>query len=130
MLKTAAAPGQHAETTYQGGLMGIERRVMPRIATSLEIAFKSSGVFTYSYILNLSSGGLFIKTDKPLPIDAEMEMSIQLPDDPEILHLRGRVAWTKQESRAFPAGMGIQFIGLPSEYLQKIQSFVERSLDK
>ncbi len=110
--------------------MGIERRVMPRIATSLAIAFKSSGEFTYSYMMNLSSGGLFIKTDKPLLIDAELEMSIQMPDDPEILHIRGRVVWTKPQAHAFPAGMGIQFIGLPPEYLKKIQSFVERSLGK
>jgi type IV pilus assembly protein PilZ len=110
--------------------MGIERRVMPRVDTSLEIAFRTAGVNRYSYMLNLSSGGLFIKTEQPLSIDVELEMSIQLPDDPEIMDIAGRVVWTKPESHAFPAGMGIQFIGLPPEYRQKIESFVEKNLLK
>jgi type IV pilus assembly protein PilZ len=110
--------------------MGIERRVMPRIDTSLEIAFRTSGVNRYSYMLNISSGGLFIKTDQPLSIDVELEMSIQLPDDPEIMDIAGRVVWTKPESHAFPAGMGIQFVNMPKEYRQKIQSFVEKNLLK
>jgi len=107
-----------------------ERRTMPRIETSLEIAFKNSGVFICSYMLNLNSGGIFIKTDQPLPVDSQLEMSIQLPDEPDILHIEGRVVWTKLASHAFPAGMGIQFIGMPLVYKEKIQSFVKSRLWK
>jgi len=128
VLKTAAALRQRDYTIYEGGLMGIERRVMPRVDTSLEIAFRTAGVNRTSYMLNLSSGGLFIKTDQPLSIDAELEMSFQLPDDPEILDIGGKVVWAKPESHAFPAGMGIQFVNMPAEYRQKIQAFVEKSL--
>jgi uncharacterized protein (TIGR02266 family) len=108
--------------------MGIERRTMPRIETSLEIAFKNAGIFLCSYILNLSSGGIFIRTEQPLPVDAELEMRIQLPDDPEVMQLGGRVVWTKPQSNAYPAGMGVQFIGMPPVYRQKIHTFIEKSL--
>ncbi len=110
--------------------MGIERRVMPRVDTSLEISFKTSGVSGHSYMLNLSSGGIFIKTDTPLPIDAELQLSIQLPDDTETMRIRGKVVWTKEQSLAFPAGMGVKFIDLPAAYEKRIKLFVENNLVK
>lgn len=110
--------------------MGIEKRVMPRVDTNLNIAYTSSGASRYSYMLNLSGGGIFIKTDTPLPIDAELTMSFRLPGDPDMLQVRGRVVWTKPETRAFPAGMGVQFLDPPPECARKIQSFVQDSLRK
>ena len=109
--------------------MGIERQTMPLIETSLEIAFRNSGVFMCSYMLNMISGdGIFIKTEQPLPVDAELELDIHLPDDPEIVHIGGRVVWAKTASHAFPAGMGIQFTGMLPVYKKKIKSFVESRL--
>lgn len=110
--------------------MGIEKRVMPRVNTSIEIEYSSSGASRYSYMLNLSSGGIFIKTASPFPIDAELTMSFQLPGDPDTLQVRGRVVWTKPETGAFPAGMGIQFLDPPPECRQKILSFVQDRLRK
>jgi uncharacterized protein (TIGR02266 family) len=115
--------GQHSREW----LMGIERRIMPRIATSIEIAYGTSGVFMNSLMMNLSSGGIFIKTDQPFPIDTALEMRMQLPGDPESMHINGRVVWTKPESHAFPAGMGIQFIDMPLEYFEKIKSFAKKT---
>jgi uncharacterized protein (TIGR02266 family) len=112
-------------TAQEGWPMVRERRTLPRIETSLEITYKKSGVFMFAYMPNLNSGGLFIKTDHFLPVDTELEMSIQLPNETDIMHIGGRVVWTKVKSHAFPAGMGIQFIGIPSEYKEKIQSFVK-----
>jgi type IV pilus assembly protein PilZ len=123
--RPAAAGLKHK--VAEGGPMVREKRLMPRIETSLEIAFRNTGVFMCSYMLNLNSGGMFIKTDQPLPVDAELEMRIQLPDDPDIMRVGGRVVWTKSESHAYPAGMGIQFIGMPPVYKEKIQSFVRNN---
>jgi type IV pilus assembly protein PilZ len=105
--------------------MGKETRESPRIATNIEIKFREKGSFVRSYMLNVNNGGLFLKTDKPLAIDAEVTMHIRLPDDLEIMTIEGRVVWTNAKSKVFPAGMGIQFTKLLPEHQEKIKAYVD-----
>lgn len=100
-------------------------RESTRIATNIEIKFREKGSFVRSYMLNVNNGGLFLKTDKPLAIDAEVTMLIQLPDDQETMTIEGRVVWTNPKSKFFPAGMGIQFIKLLPEHQEKIKIYVD-----
>ena len=104
------------------------KRESPRIATNIEIKFREKGSFVRSYMLNVNNGGLFLKTEKPLVIDAEVTMRIQLPDDQEIMSVEGRVVWTNKKSKAFPSGMGIQFTEIMPEHKEKIKSFVDANL--
>ncbi len=100
-------------------------RESPRIATNIEIKFREKGSFIKSYMLNVNNGGLFLKTPKPLALDAEVTMLIQLPDDPETMTIEGRVVWSNAKAKSFPAGMGIQFTKLLDEHQEKIKVFVE-----
>jgi uncharacterized protein (TIGR02266 family) len=100
-------------------------RESTRIATNIEIMFREKGSFVKSYMLNVNNGGLFLKTDTPLAIDAEVTMHIRLPDDQETMTVEGRVVWTNPRSKVFPAGMGIQFTKLLSEHQEKIRLYVE-----
>ena len=99
-----------------------------RIATNIEIKYREKGSFVRSYMLNVNNGGLFLKTENPLSIDAEVTMRIQLPDDQETMIVEGRVVWTNKKPKAFPAGMGIQFTKIMPEHKDKIKSFVEANL--
>lgn len=105
--------------------MAESTRKSPRIATNIEIKFREKGSFIKSYMLNVNNGGLFLKTPQPLAIDAEVTMLVQLPDDPETMSIEGRVVWTNQKAKSFPAGMGIQFTKLLAEHQEKIKVFVE-----
>ncbi len=102
-----------------------KERESPRIGTNIEIMFREKGSFVKSYMLNVNNGGLFLKTDKPLAIDAEVTMHIRLPDDQETMTIEGRVVWTNPKSKVFPAGMGIQFTKLLLEHQEKIKNYVE-----
>ena len=108
--------------------MGENERESPRIATNIEIKFREKGSFVRSYMLNVNNGGLFLKTEKPLSIDAEVTMRIQLPDDPETMTVEGRVVWTNKKSKVFPLGMGIQFTQITPEHKDKIKAFVDANL--
>ena len=101
------------------------KRESPRIATNIEIKFREKGSFLRSYMLNVNNGGLFLKTDKPLALGAEVTMDIRLPYDLETMNIEGRVVWTNPKSTAFPAGMGIQFTKLLSEHQEKIKIYVD-----
>ena len=105
--------------------MGENERESPRIATNIEIKFREKGSFIRSYMLNVNNGGLFLKTEKPMHIDAEVTMHIQLPDDHETMTIEGRVVWANTKSKAFPAGMGIQFTQIMPEHKAKIKAFVD-----
>jgi uncharacterized protein (TIGR02266 family) len=105
-----------------------KRQASPRVATTIKIAFQNSGVPVSSYILNLSSGGIFIKTDTPLPIDSMLSLHFQLPGDLEPMNIQGRVVWIKQKANAFPSGMGVQFTELSQAHKKKIHAFVESSI--
>ncbi|MBN2106203.1 MAG: PilZ domain-containing protein [Deltaproteobacteria bacterium] len=106
-----------------------KRQAGARVATSIGTAFQHADADEVcSSILNLSSGGVFILANNPLPIDSQLSMRFHLPGDTEIIDVRGRVVWIKQRSSVFPAGMGIQFTELSPTHQRKIEAFVEAQL--
>lgn len=95
----------------------------------IEIMFKEYGSFIKVYIPNITNGGLFIRTDTPLPIDAPVRLRMRLPEETKDIEIDGRVVWSfsKGNKKAFlPKGMGIQFLNMPSEYAEKIKKIADR----
>jgi type IV pilus assembly protein PilZ len=92
------------------------RRSEPRHAVHLEVDCSSGDTFLYAYITDISSMGIFIRTDKPLPVGTSLELGFTPPaaatDDPppRRLELTGEVMWntTGQQSPDNP-GMGVRF---------------------
>jgi len=109
-----------------------EQRTSPRCETKIDILFKESGAFIRSYMLNVSNGGLFLKTDKPLPIDTTVTLLIRLPGQAEPMEIQGCVVWTNPRGKntAFPCGMGIQFTKMTPEQKKIIDDFVAQHQDK
>jgi uncharacterized protein (TIGR02266 family) len=81
------------------------RQASPRIATAIKTAFQDSGAPVSSYILNLSSNGIFIKTDTPAPVDSTLALRFHLPGYPKPVKIKGRMAWIKQTANAFHSEM-------------------------
>lgn len=106
-----------------------DRRRDTRVDTNIEIVFREKGSLMRSYMLNVSNGGLFIKTDQPLPIESMVNLQVQLPDDPEVLDILGRVVWVnpKGADSTFPRGMGIQFVTMSAPQRDKIMNFVSEN---
>ena len=71
--------------------------------------------FFADYTKNISKGGTFIKTDKPLPMGTEFVFKLSLPKREAPFELRGHVVWTNRPSQVQnpeveEMGMGIKFI--------------------
>jgi c-di-GMP-binding flagellar brake protein YcgR len=105
-----------------------EKRRPPRIETDLRFISCSSGISLDSRIANISATGALIETSEPLPIDAELDLHLQLPDDPEIISIDARVVWTKAMSCAALAGMGIQFKNILPKHQEKLADFIAYNL--
>jgi len=106
-----------------------EKKRAPRIGTDLRFISCTSGICTDSRITNMSVGGAFIETSEPLPIDAELDLHLQLPGDSEIMSIDACVVWTKSICCAASAGMGIQFKKILPKHQQKLAAFIEQSLE-
>ena len=108
----------------------VERREHPRAVVKIEIEFKHTIDFVSSYMLNISKGGLFIKTDEALPLDTVVFLRFSLPGDTKLIETAGKVVWchTRKEKGYFPNGMGIKFLKLHSDDAEKIKIFVDQHL--
>jgi len=89
-----------------------DRRSNERHAIELKVEYKRLNTFFADYTKNISKGGTFIGTDKPLDIGTEFVFALSIPQLREPVRLRGRVIWTtpaRQSTDASPPGMGIRF---------------------
>ena len=108
----------------------LERREHPRAVVKIEIEFKHTIDFVSSYMLNISKGGLFIKTDEALPLNTIIFLRFTMPGDTMPIETEGKVVWcnTNIAKGYFPRGMGIKFLKLNSDDAEKIKLFVDEHL--
>jgi type IV pilus assembly protein PilZ len=108
-----------------------ERRRALRAAIELKVEYRRVNTFFADYTKNISRGGTFIGTDRPLPEGTEFVFALGVPQMQEPLRLRGRVCWivkTEEATRANPAGMGIEFQFSDQEERRDIERIVESLL--
>lgn len=112
---------------------GADRRASPRHAITLRVDYKRMNTFFADYAKNISKGGTFIRTSKPLDVGTEFVFVLSIPEQSEQLQLRGEVMWTVDEARANedrPPGMGIRFRFADGEERKRLESFVERLMSE
>jgi type IV pilus assembly protein PilZ len=76
------------------------------------VEYRRLNTFFADYTRNISRGGTFVATPRPLPTGTQFVFALVIPRLAEPLRLRGKVIWTTSEeeaSPANPAGMGIEF---------------------
>lgn len=112
-----------------------ERREGGRAPIELKVEYKKLNTFFADYTRNISKGGTFIKTRKPLDEGTEFVFKLIVPRLPEALAIRGEVKWVVREGQELPPeapggdhepGMGIRFIYDSDEERRAIESVVER----
>ncbi len=105
-----------------------EKRSDERVITEIKLKFKSANGFVQKYTEDISKGGVFIKTDKPLPFDTKVKVLLELPDSGQI-ELDGRVVYIlrKDEAKAMmrSPGMGIQFVNVSPEINKRLEDLIE-----
>jgi type IV pilus assembly protein PilZ len=113
-----------------------DRRREARAPIELKVEYKRLNTFFYDYTKNISKGGTFIKTEKPLGIGTVFLFKLMLPAMPEPLALRGEVRWIVKEGEPLPpqvpsgheAGMGIRFVYDSADQRRDLERFVERMM--
>ncbi|HEX3771882.1 MAG TPA: TIGR02266 family protein [Polyangiaceae bacterium] len=112
---------------------GADRRRFPRHAITLRVDYKRMNTFFADYAKNISKGGTFIRTSKPLDAGTEFVFVLSIPGQADQLQLLGQVMWTVDEGSAteeHPAGMGIRFKFANAEELRELEDFVAKLMSE
>ncbi len=106
-----------------------ERREGPRTEIEAEVHYRTAQEFLAAYSRNISGGGIFIKTQQPLPLNQTVLLRFTLPGISQPFEVRGVVVWANPVSgrSSFPAGMGIKFLNIDPKDQQLIADFIKQA---
>lgn len=96
------------------------RRTSPRVVLGIPISYRFGNTIAAALTLNISAGGLAIRTTNPLEPGTEMKLRFRLPGAEDDIEAAARVAWVDRR-----VGMGVQFTEVPPPYQATIDEFVE-----
>ena len=113
-----------------------DRRREARAPIELKVEYKRLNTFFYDYTKNISKGGTFIKTDKPLDIGTIFLFKLLIPSQTEHLALRGEVRWVVKDGSPRPPeipddhepGMGIRFVYADAQQRRALEEVVEKMM--
>ncbi len=105
-----------------------ERRHSQRARYVFQVDYSTPEALFNEFAEDISEGGLFIKTKRPLPIGTEIILEFILPLLQEPIRVRGRVEWHTELPcvKKRISGMGVSFQGLSEQDKEKINALVRQ----
>lgn len=95
------------------------RRGGPRVVMGIPVSYRAGGTIAAALSLNLSRGGIAIRTSGPLPRETELKLRFALPGSKREMEAEAVVCWSDQR-----AGMGIRFTSVKPADQAAIDEFV------
>jgi uncharacterized protein (TIGR02266 family) len=96
------------------------RRSSPRVVLSIPIAYRFGDTITAVLTINVSKGGIGIRTMNPLPIGSKARVRFRLPGARQEIEAEARVAWSDRR-----IGMGLQFEKVGAADQALVDEFVD-----
>jgi len=102
-------------------------RSTPRIPVKMPVEIAGDIPKKVMTSVNLSEGGLYLRTLNPLPEGELLHIRFTLPHDAESIELPAEVVRTFQLGTQFEVepGMGLRFVDIPQEILLKLRNFIQ-----
>lgn len=102
-----------------------ERRESTRRPIELKVEYKRLNTFFADYTKNISRGGTFIKTSRPLPVGTEFLFKLFVPGRTEPLTIHGEVQRIIDATDDEEPGMAIRFVYREGDPQNEIARTVE-----
>ena len=96
------------------------RRSSPRVILGIPIQYRFGNTIAAALTLNLSRGGIAIRTTSPLESGSKIKVRFRMPGSKRDIDAEGRVAWSDRR-----VGMGIQFERVDPGHQSIIDNFVD-----
>jgi uncharacterized protein (TIGR02266 family) len=97
------------------------RRGSPRVVLGIPVAYRFGNTIAAALTLNLSKGGIAIRTMSPLQAGAKARARFRLPGSKRDIEAESRVSWSDRR-----VGMGLQFEKVDSADQAAIDEFVDQ----
>ena len=95
------------------------RRSSPRVVLGIPVSYRFGNTIAAAVTLNISQGGLAVRTTTPLEVGATLKLRFRIPSTRRDIDALGRVTWVDRRT-----GMGVQFTTLSAEDQVAIDEFV------
>src|SRR5436190_1871271 len=102
----------------------INRLPVPRVLVKISTPER----MRVAYLKDLSEGGVFIRTDKPLQLERVVDVDLLAPGRVDPIRLRGRITRVQNDEASKVAnlqGMGVKFIELTPQADAALKSLVQ-----
>jgi uncharacterized protein (TIGR02266 family) len=79
--------------------------------------------------VNISEGGVFLKTDLPLGLGTKVKLELSLPQHRETIRFCGKVVWSggaKTEEGGQVSGKGIEFVDCDAGCMKQLREYLEQ----
>jgi uncharacterized protein (TIGR02266 family) len=96
------------------------RRGSPRVVLGIPIQYRFGNTIAAALTLNLSRGGIAIRTTSPLESGSKIKVRFRMPGSRRDIDAEGRVAWSDRR-----VGMGVRFEKVDSGSQTLIDNFVD-----
>ena len=114
--------GQHILPSLAPHLFpdNFNRRSSPRVVLGIPIQYRFGNTIAAALTLNLSRGGIAIRTTSPLDINVKIKVRFRMPGSKRDIDAEGRIAWADRR-----VGMGVQFEKVDPANQTIIDNFVD-----
>ena len=102
------------------------RRKHVRVAICNKVYVTCNGIASELYTVNVSAGGMYIKTKEPFPVGSKVVISLPIKAGSH-MHLKGVVANIQCDIGTQPPGMGIEFKEVGDDERKMLRDFVKRT---
>jgi len=97
-------------------IRAVHVREHPRYEVSIPVDCTTRHLFVSNQVCNIARGGLFIRSETPLPLQAEVSLVLHLPGTEQCIRATGRVIWNYDMRKGtvhIVVGSGIRFTDMP-----------------
>lgn len=109
----------------------LDGRQAPRIPARMRVSLTLDGEreVLANYSVNLSTGGIFLETDRVFAQDTPLHLDFILDGPQRRITCAGRIAWVNSPGSKLkphlPSGLGIQFVGLRLEDVELLRQYIQ-----
>jgi uncharacterized protein (TIGR02266 family) len=104
-------------------------RIFERIPVRLQVRFRTAGEFVQEHAINLSRGGIFIRSQDPPPVDTAVEVELLLPDGGPPVSSAGVVVHRQRPGPGKVPGAGVQFVDASDSFRERIDRYMDSLLE-
>jgi uncharacterized protein (TIGR02266 family) len=102
----------------------------PRFPVSLRVALASAQGAVSGEVTDISAGGMFVRTDRALPVGSVVSAALEIPDGGRPAPVQAKVIHVLSASPAARArtsrrGFGAEFVGKDDEFRERMDRYIQ-----